>query len=135
MMLPSPSRGQAKSPHPWSLPMDVLFRSPLGALLAKPWLDQAGLFGLKRWYFPLSRLWAAANAAGDDPVRFRDEIGAPVAAWPQTYLRSVLARNAARKAHAEAARAAWEAALFGGAEDDDCLMLDRRRRVAATRHL
>ena len=44
--------------------MEVLFRSPLGALLAKPWVDQAGLFGLKRWYFPLSRLWAAANAAG-----------------------------------------------------------------------
>ena len=60
--------------------MDVLFRSPLGALLAKPWVYQAGLFGLKRWYFPLSRLWAAANAAGGDAARFRDEIGAPVAA-------------------------------------------------------
>jgi len=35
--------------------MEVLFRSPLGALLAKPWLDQAGPFGLKRWCFPLSR--------------------------------------------------------------------------------
>ena len=54
--------------------MEVLFRSPLGALLAKPWVDQAGLFGLKRWYFPLSRLWAAANAAGDDTARFRNEI-------------------------------------------------------------
>jgi hypothetical protein len=63
--------------------MDVLFRSPLGALLAKPWVDQAGLFGLKRWYFPLSRLWAAANAAGCDTARFRAEIGGPVAAWPE----------------------------------------------------
>jgi hypothetical protein len=114
--------------------MDVLFRSPLGALLARPWVDQAGLFGLKRWYFPLSRLWAAANAAGDDTARFRDEIGAPVAAWPAPYLRSVLARNADRKATAEAARSAWEAALFGEASGD-CLMLDRRRRAAATRHL
>jgi hypothetical protein len=135
MMLPSLSRGQAKSPHLWSLPMDVLFRSPLGALLAKPWVDQAGLFGLKRWYFPLSRLWAAANAAGDDTARFRDEIGAPVAAWPETYLRSVLTRNAVRKADAEAARAAWEASLFGKAWGEDCLVLDRRRRAAATRHL
>ncbi len=115
--------------------MDVLFRSPLGALLAKPWVDEAGLFGLRRWYFPLSRLWAAANAAGDDTSRFRDEIGASVAAWPEPYLRSVLARNAGRKAAAEAARAAWEAALFGAAADDDCLLLDRRRRAAATRHL
>jgi hypothetical protein len=115
--------------------MDVLFRSPLGSLLAKPWVDEAGLFGLRRWYFPLSRLWAAANAAGDDASRFRDEIGAPVAAWPEPYLRSVLARNAGRKAVAEAARAAWEEALFGTAADDDGLLLDRRRRVAATRHL
>jgi hypothetical protein len=115
--------------------MDVLFRSPFGALLAKPWVDQAGLFGLKRWYFPLSRLWAAANAAGDDTNRFRDEIGAPVAAWPEPYLRSVLARHAGRKADAEAARMAWEASLFGDRLDGDCLSLDRRRRVAATRHL
>ena len=115
--------------------MEVLFRSPLGALLAKPWVDQAGLFGLKRWYFPLSRLWAAANAAGDDTARFRDEIGAPVAAWPEPYLRSVLARNAGRKAAAEAARSAWETSLFGDAPDEDGLLLDRRRRAAATRHL
>src|ERR1044072_2629924 len=115
--------------------MEVLFRSPLGALLARPWVDQAGLLGLKRWYFPLSRLGAAANVAGDDTVRFRDEIGAPIAAWPEPYLRSVLARNAARKAAAEAARSTWETSLFGDAPDRDCLLLDRRRRAAATRHL
>ena len=33
--------------------MNVLFEGPLGALLAKPWVDQAGLFGLRRWYMPL----------------------------------------------------------------------------------
>ncbi|MPZ33984.1 MAG: hypothetical protein GEV13_23840 [Rhodospirillales bacterium] len=115
--------------------MDVLFRSPPGALLAKPWVDQAGLLGLKRWYFPLSRLWAAANAAGDDTALFRDEIGAPVAARPEPYLRSVLARNAGCKAAAEAARSAWETSLFGDAPDEDCSLLDRRRRAAATRHL
>src|SRR5215208_834816 len=115
--------------------MEVLFRSPLGALLAKPWVDQAGLFGLKRWYFPLSRLWAAANAAGDDTAHFRDEIGAPVAAWPEPYLRSVLARNAGRKSAAETVRAAWEASLFGDGPHEDGLLLDHRRRAAATRHL
>src|SRR5215510_11611575 len=62
--------------------MEVMFRSPLGALLAKPGVDRAGLFGLERWYFLLSRLRAAANAAGENTARFRDEIGAGVAAWP-----------------------------------------------------
>ena len=35
--------------------MNVLLESPLGGLLARPWLDTAGLFGLRR-YMPLSRL-------------------------------------------------------------------------------
>lgn len=115
--------------------MEVLFRSPLGALLARPWLDKAGLFGLGRWYFPLSRLWAAANEAGEDTARWREEIGAPLAAWPEPYLRSVLARHAARKLAAEAAGSAWEASLFDDVSDEDGLVLDHRRRAAATRHL
>lgn len=36
--------------------MNVLFGSPLGVLLAKPWVDRVGLYGLRRWYLPLSRL-------------------------------------------------------------------------------
>src|ERR687897_497421 len=105
--------------------MDVLFRSPLGALLAKPWVDQAGLFGLKRWYFPLSRLWAAANAAGDDTTRFRNEIGGPGPAWPAPFLRAGLARKPGRKAAAGAAQSPWETSLSGDAPEDDGLLLDR----------
>ena len=117
--------------------MDVLFRSPLGALLARPWIDRPALFGLARWYFPLSRLWAAADASAGDVGRFRDEIGAPLrGAWPQPYLRGLLARQGARQAAATAARAAWEEALFDGAGGSERLVrLDRQRRGAATRHL
>jgi hypothetical protein len=117
--------------------MNVLFGSPLGALLAKPWVDQVGLFGLRRWYLPLSRLWAAANAAGEDPSRFRDEIGAPLPAfWSAVRLRALLERNARARLDAERARVAWETAIFGEAEaGSDPGQLDRRRRIAATRHL
>lgn len=125
--------------------MDVLFRSPLGALLARPWIDRPALFGLARWYFPLSRLWAAANASAGDVDRFRDEIGAPLrGAWPRPYLGNLLARHGARMAAAAAARATWEDALFepgagDGAGDGDGgerrVQLDRQRRGAATRHL
>ncbi|MBM3648578.1 MAG: hypothetical protein FJX11_12385 [Alphaproteobacteria bacterium] len=117
--------------------MDVLFRSPLGALLARPWVDQAGLFGIRRWYLPLSRLWAAANAAGDDVAWFRDEVGRPPGAlWSDSLVRRILARHAARQATADAARAAWDESLFGGERRQDrLLLLDRQRRAAATRHL
>lgn len=116
--------------------MNALFGSPLGALLAKPWVDQVGLFGLRRWYFPLSRLWAAANAAGEDAARFRDEVGiTPPAFWSDARLQAMLGRNTRALRDSEAARAAWEMAVFDQAATSDPGELDRRRRLAATRHL
>ena len=116
--------------------MNTLFESPLGALLARPWVDGAGLFGLKRWYLPLSRLWAAANAAGEDATRFREEIGAPLPAfWSPARLRGPLARNDRARRTAEAARGTWETAIFDADGGGDAGELDRLRRIAATRHL
>lgn len=118
--------------------MDVLFRSPFGALLARPWVDRAGLVGLRRWYLPLSRLWAAANAADDDVDRLRLEVDAPLPnSWLDGYLRILLRGNVRARDAAEAARVAWETAIFDDrtARADDPRQLDRRRRVAATRHL
>ena len=114
--------------------MNVLFDSPLGALLARPWLDVAGLFGLRR-YMPLSRLWAAANAAGEDVVRFRDEAGGALPAfWSTVQLRPLLAQHARLRQSADAARQQWETAIFEPGATDDPGLLDARRRRAATRH-
>jgi hypothetical protein len=114
--------------------MNVLFRSPVGAFLARPWLDGVGLAGLRRWYLPLSRLWAAANVAGEDIARFRDEIGGPLPkAWPDAYLRRLLRRNRLARDAGLDARDSWERTIFsrrGGWRE-----LDWQRRVAATRHL
>jgi len=117
--------------------MNVLFESPLGALLARPWVDQAGLFGLQRWYLPLSRLWAAANTAGEDVARFRDEVGIALPAfWSAARLQVLLRRNAQALLQGETARRAWERAIFDPARGNcDPGQLDRLRRVAATRHL
>jgi hypothetical protein len=112
--------------------MNVLFESPLGGLLARPWLDAAGLFGLQR-YMPLSRLWAAANAAGADAARFRDEAGLS-AFWPGFPLRPVLAHHGRLRRAAEDARRAWEAAVFDPSQVSDVGLLDDRRRRAATLH-
>jgi hypothetical protein len=116
--------------------MDALFESPLGAAFARPWVDRAGLFGMRRWYMPLSRLWAAANAAGDDVERFRSEIGAPLAGfWPAPFLKGTLGSNRRIRDAAEVARRKWEGAIFAGATADEASALDWRRRVAATRHM
>jgi len=116
--------------------MNVLFDSPLGALLAKPWVDPVGLFGLRRWYLPLSRLWAAANAAGEDIAGFRDGTCVDLPAfWSNARLQPLLRRNARARAAARAARTAWEDAIFDPRVSSDAGLLDRQRRVAATRHL
>jgi len=113
--------------------MNVLLQSPLGALLARPWLDAAGLFGLRR-YMPLSRLWAAANAAGEDVARFRAEMGSLPAFWSSVPLRPLLAHHGRLKRAAESARQAWEAAIFDAEQAADPGALDDRRRRAATLH-
>src|SRR4051812_10070253 len=114
--------------------MNVLFGSPVGALLARPWLDDADLFGLKR-YMPLSRLWAAANAAGEDVMQFRDQVGAPLPSlWLDFQLRRLLAHHDRRRRAADAARQAWEAAIFDPRQVSDPGALDHRRRRAATLH-
>lgn len=115
--------------------MNVLFQSPLGALLAKPWVDQAGLLGLRRWYMPLSRLWAAANQAGPDAASFREQVGTLPAFWSGFPLRRLLGHHDRLRQTGEAARARWEDAIFDPCGEADPGALDRRRRVAATRHL
>jgi hypothetical protein len=121
---------------PGADPMNVLFGSPLGAALAKPWVDPVGLFGLRRWYLPLSRLWAAANAAGDDVAGFRGGVGVDLPAfWSGARLQSLLQRNGRALATASAARTAWEDGIFDARTTSDAGALDRQRRIAATRHL
>ncbi|MDB5490054.1 MAG: hypothetical protein JWQ58_3769 [Reyranella sp.] len=116
--------------------MNVLFGSPLGALLARPWVDPVGLHGLRRWYLPLSRLWAAANLADMDVARFRDEIGIVLPGfWSQSRVQRLLGRHGRARTKGEEAREAWERALFDPVADGDAGQLDRQRRVAATAHL
>src|SRR5947207_3009305 len=117
--------------------MNVLLSSPLGALLAKPWLDPVGLFGAEHWYLPLSRLWAAANVAGEDAELFRDNIGALQPDFRSAgHLRATLGRHARARLRAETARRDWEDAIFAGPHSAcDAASLDRQRRRSATGHL
>lgn len=108
-------------------------RSPLGGLLARPWLDAAGLFGLRR-YMPLSRLWAAANTAKGGVTVFRDQVRSLPAFWSTFQLRPLLAHHDRLKRAADEAREAWETATFDPDQSSDPGPLDDRRRRAATLH-
>jgi hypothetical protein len=47
-----------------------LMRSPIGNLFARSWLEKPILYLLETWFFPLSRLWAAARAANGSVDEF-----------------------------------------------------------------
>src|SRR5690606_2080764 len=115
-----------------------LLRSPLGALLARPWIDGATLAVLARGYLPLSRLWAAANIAEGSVERFAEAV--PLGALGRMD-RARLARALAdvdvlRLAAADAERA-WTAGFFGEAETDEAerRALEQARVRSAHAHM
>src|SRR5690349_21850975 len=100
-MNPPPHRRAQATPPPASV---------LSRLVLRPWFDRVALRGLARWYFPLSRAWAAAAGA--------DSADTLAAALGRPDLRSrrgkkALATVTARRAAYESAAAAWEEAFFG----------------------
>jgi hypothetical protein len=110
----------------------------LGAVVARPWLDPVALGAMRRWFFPLSRLWAAANAAEGDIDRFFAEPGAPAdGPWSRRVAASVLRRHETARRRALNERVRWEKAAFGPdpVPAEALARLDAARRRAATQHL
>ena len=50
-------------------------RSPLGGLITRPWLDTVALSGGRRYFFPVSRLWAMAREAQGSTDHFVAGLG------------------------------------------------------------
>jgi hypothetical protein len=92
--------------------------SPLGGLVARPWLDPVALWALTRAHLPLSRAWAAASVAEGSAKRFLAEL--PRERLPVGSARPVaraLAKVAALRDRHDRAAAAWEAGFFGPGAD------------------
>ncbi|MGC2857644.1 hypothetical protein ACM64Y_19405 [Novispirillum sp. DQ9] len=95
-------------PQPW--------QKAVNGFILSPWFDRAAVPMLARWYFPLSRAWAAGLEAGRDRAAFAAALGRrSVSAWVADAPLAGLAARA--QAHAEATRR-WEDAFFGGAGGD-----------------
>jgi hypothetical protein len=59
--------------HTHSLGIRIM-KSPIGRLIALPWFDRVIAWFLQYWFFPLSRLWAAARAASGDVDVFIQQV-------------------------------------------------------------
>jgi Alpha/beta hydrolase domain containing 18 len=93
--------------------IEQVLRASLGRLLFRPWFDRAALAALGNWVFPASRLWAAAELAGDDVESF-------VALTPALHgvrlQRGVLGRSLVElsklRRRAAASEQRWDEAFF-----------------------
>jgi pimeloyl-ACP methyl ester carboxylesterase len=106
-----PGGSSYREGHPQASGLERLLRSSAGGLLLRPWFDDAALRLLIQWFFPLSRGWAAALAAGGSPDHFLAAI--PCGRLGQHLLPRVLARVEARRTALAAVDARWETAFFG----------------------
>lgn len=114
-----------------------LMRSPLGALIARPWLDEVTLRLLADWLFPMSRAWAAATVSGGDPDVFAAEtpVGPPALARTGRLI-DVLQQVDDLTAQLAAADEDWHRTFFGAAEASaaDCVRSEDARLAAANAH-
>jgi hypothetical protein len=114
----------------------ALLDTPLGSLIAWPWFDRVALWGLARWFLPLSRAWAAATVAGGDLDRFLDEV--PLDRLPSGSKRlteGALRRIDRLQRDFADADAVWQEAFFGPAEPgaEALAQADARRARASQR--
>lgn len=113
-----------------------LLRTPVGALVARPWFDRVALRVLERWVFPLSRLWAAAREAEGAADRFYTAVPLEPRPGEAAKLKRALTRFEAARAAADVAEVAWQEALFGPApvSCDALVAAERARRDARHRY-
>ncbi|MGI9415939.1 MAG: alpha/beta hydrolase [Hyphomicrobiales bacterium] len=101
----------------WSFPLQEMMvgslRTPVGGLIARPWFDQVALQVLARWFFPLSRLWAAARAADGSIERYCAEAPMEPAPWLRSMLEPRLKRFETARNGVVDMEDLWEEAFWG----------------------
>lgn len=100
----------------------ALLHGALGDLMLRPWFDVLALYAVARWYLPLSRAWAAAQAPDACSHGLSD---------------GFVRRVAAGRAAYDVAEAAWRSAVFGPEPRgrEALLAATEARQEAAQRHM
>jgi pimeloyl-ACP methyl ester carboxylesterase len=114
---PAPRPGEPEW-HPRLRPEDAAerrIRGAMGLLLAYPWFDRLSLWMLVRYFFPLSRLWAAATESHGLPDRFIGNIPLVSTSMDINRIQGALFQVEAARAAAAAVDATWEEDFFGAA--------------------
>ncbi len=116
-------------------------RSAAGRVFGRPWLDPVASMALRRWFFPLSRLWAAAEIAQGSPEAYFEAVPSKAQPNQRDRVISVLSRFERTRVEAAALDAAWHRAFFPTPGTDapmpsmaERVALEEARHEAAHRH-
>jgi pimeloyl-ACP methyl ester carboxylesterase len=90
-------------------------RNLSGYAFGWPWFDGLSSWALRRFFFPASRLWAAAQVANGSPERFYQAAGIARSS-NDNHLARTLARIETLRARALAMEAEWQRVFFGPAD-------------------
>lgn len=101
--------------RPLISPREAWARWAAGLSFSNPLFDSAALTLLGRAFFPVSRMWAAAQLAGRDPVRFAELVPIADRLEQRDLISRALTQAAAARVTAEAVDARWREAFFGPA--------------------
>ena len=111
-------------------------RGPLGGLFTLPWFDRASMYFLRRWYLPLSRLWAVADEAHGSIASFVKVAQLELGTRQTERLSKVLFHFEVSRARVNAIDAAWQEAFFGAqnAALGDLAAIEKARKKAQQSH-
>lgn len=97
--------------------MVAALKTPFGALIANPWFDQLALRVLSRWFFPVSRMWAAAGASQGSVERFFAEVQIAPEQRLACRLKRRLQKFEEARSNMLTSNRRWEDAFFGSASE------------------
>ena len=117
MALTNLTNGRApERPYAWSGSGGTWRRSLASLAFSWPWFDGASEWALRRFFFPASRLWAAARTADGSAERFYEAASVAPHADDAQKLAVALARFQKARARAVALEAEWQRVFFGWEE-------------------
>lgn len=95
-----------------------------------PWFDPIALYSLKRWMFPLSRMWAAANISNGDVDAFLKNVPIDGAEGQEQRITAALLHTDEARLIADATDQHWTEIFFAGAKatNHQRILSERARR-------
>ena len=111
-----------------------LLSSPLGGLLARGWLEKPILYLLQYWFFPVSRLWAAARSANGDVDQFFSAVPMEPLDDKRAEIQQLLNLFEQKRQQIVETEGRWRLLFFGTQDSSTEQLIDAERSRLAHRN-